>query len=117
MHAVTSPGPKVERSKCYGFSDIENRLHLGAGRRGRMSPPLQRVSAEEFKRAKREETRCLGLQGGGEEALLPAGVGQMPSPGADPVRDAANKAQRGAEMTNLFATSSSQASGGEGPGL
>ena len=33
------------------------------------------------------------------------------------IREATNKAQRGAAMTNPFASSSSRASGGEGPGL
>ena len=82
-------------------------------------PHLQEVRAEEFKRAKGEETRCLKrdfsvFKEGEKKPYLQE---WDKCPALAQIRDAASKAQRGAEKTNPFASSSSRVSGGEGPGL
>ena len=82
-------------------------------------PPLQEVPAEEFQRAKGEETRCLKRDfwvfKEGEKTPYLQERDQCPA--LAQIRDAANKAQRVAEKTNPSASSSSRVSGGEGPGL
>ena len=100
--------PQSQKDLHEGSGDAEGgtaqRAHCAADG----CSPLQEVSAEEFKRAKRGEAP-VGQEG------LPAGAGQMPSPGADPGgHQQSPAAQRGVDMTNPFASSSS---GGEGPGL
>ena len=93
-----------------------------AKRKGLKAPrmdvhPLQEVSAEEFKRAKREETwrlkRDLWVFKEGEKKPYLQERGRCPA--LAQIREAASKAQRSAEKTNSFASSFLRASGGEGP--
>ena len=71
------------------------------------------------KRAKREETRRLkrDLRFFKDGEKKPCLQERDKCPALAQIRDAANKAQRGTEMTNPFASSSPRALGGEGPGL
>ena len=75
-------------------------------------PTLHKFSAQGIKRAKERNFKVMPP--GDKKGYLQE---RDKCPALAQIREAANKAQRGVEMTNVFASSSSRASGSEGPGL
>ena len=111
--------PKKASTKTQKKRKAARRAGLNAARTDAV--PLKVVSHKKYKRAKRQETKRLKRdawvkQPGDKKLYLKEGE---KCPALARVRDFANKAQRGVGhlMTNPFASSSSRASGGDGPGL
>ena len=111
--------PKKASTKTQKKRQAALRAGLNAARTEAV--PLKVVAHKKYKRAKRHETKRLKRdawvkQPGEKKLYLKEGE---KCPALARVRDFANKAQRGVGhlMTNPFASSSSRASGGDGPGL
>ena len=113
--------PQTTQKGLYEDAEEASGRPSGRAERGadRRRPPQSRlpqeVQAREAAGDQAPQARRVGQAAGGQEALK---EGEK-CPALARVRDFANKAQRGVGhlMTNPFASSSSRASGGDGPGL
>ena len=107
---------KKTSTKTQAARKLELRKGLQAPRTD--APPLKEVSHAEFQAAKREEEnlkRAARVKKAGEKKPYLQEGDNCPT--LAKIRGDATKSQRGATFTNPFSSSSSRASGGDGPGL